>query len=280
MNLNHIVLAFTASFLVAGCATTSNVHTGDVTSGAVPVISQPMAAQGDSVQGDETPLKTPQMSQIQPFADRVSWPEFNPETATEPVYEIKSGVGDNVWIEGKGYFRGSLEDVYRDLTDAMVIGPTHMTQDIVRDEFVETPDLTSYVMHVKMKYIFSIKFDLSAALQPIYSGNEQGGWLYHSKKTAGTTFIQMINDTIVIEALENGWFKVEMQSLNEATKNKEDEARGHVEALFGYWAEASSGRGVKIVNAEANVQNVVSVSAEATGEETTSVMPDVSDEAR
>ncbi len=275
MNFNHIALAFTASFFVAGCATTNHVHTGDVTSGAVPAISQPMVAQGD-----ETPVKTPQMSQIQPFADRVSWPEFNPETATEPVYEIKSGVGDNVWIEGKGYFRGSLEDVYRDLTDAMVIGPTHMTQDIVRDEFVETPDLTSYVMHVKMKYIFSIKFDLSASLRPIYSGMEQSGWLYHSEKTDGTTFIQMIDDTIVIEALENGWFKVEMQSLNEATKNKEDEARGHVEALFGYWAEASGGRGVKSVNVEADVQNEVPVSSEASGVETPDVMPDVSGEDR
>ncbi|MBQ9817659.1 MAG: hypothetical protein IJM59_09415 [Proteobacteria bacterium] len=235
---NHLSIISVAACILAGCATTQNAEPKTtITSAAVPATqttTEPATTQ--------TAVPHLQISDFQPIANRVEWPAAPAPETTVPTSNIQSGVADNVWVEGKGFFRGTLQDVYNDLTDVMVIGPTHMTQNIERDEFVQTDALTSYVMHVKMKYILSVEFDLTAKLEPVFDGETQVGWFYQSDKTAGTRFIQMISDSIIIRQIENGWFSVEMRSLNQATQDKEKEARAHVETLFSYWQEASAAR--------------------------------------
>ena len=216
-----------AAILASGCASTQNVNGGKISSSTLPSIASHTDAENPRIF----------LSTLSPFAQRVTWPE-NQDVA----YHIESGTDDGVWVEGKGYFRGSLQDVYRDLIDEKIIGPTHMTQDIVRDQFVETPSRTSFVMHVKMKYILTIEFDLSAEIMPIFEDNTQVGWIYHSQKTAGSRFIHMIDDTLVIRQIDENRFSVELQSLNRASQDKEKEARGHVETLFDTWSKASSQR--------------------------------------
>ena len=238
---NIIILAFISAVFFTGCATTNAANQ------AKPVIVQsaPNVAEGGENNELAEPLPEPQLSAVQRFANRVEWPEVPSACGVmgqTSAFNIESGVDDGVWVEGKGYFRGTLDDVYRDLTDEKIIGPTHMTQDIERDEFVETPDKTSFVMHIKIKYGLTIKFDLSAELIPLYSQYEKSGLLYHSEKTSGTTFIKVISETILIEQLENGLFSVEFISINVATQDKLDEARQHLEKLFGHWKEASETR--------------------------------------
>ncbi len=230
-----VILALFAAVFFTGCATTAANQ-------AKPVIVQ--TAPNDVAEGAENnasaePLPTPQQADVQHFADRVAWPDL---TAEGVIYNIESGIDDGVWVEGKGFFCGTLDDVYSDLTDKKIIGPTHMTQDIERDEFVETPDKTSFVMHIKIKYGLTIKFDLSAELIPLYTQYKKSGILYHSEKSSGTTFIKVISETILIEQMENNWFSAEFISVNVATQDKLDEARQHLENLFEHWKEASKTR--------------------------------------
>ena len=234
---NHLSIISVAACILAGCATTQNAE--PKTTAASAAVPAPQTTESTT---PKTIAPHLQISDIQPIADRVEWPAAPAAETAVPASNIQSGIADNVWVEGKGFFRGTLQDVYNDLTDVMVIGPTHMTQNIERDEFVQTDALTSYVMHVKMKYILSVEFDLTAKLEPVFDGETQVGWFYQSDKTAGTRFIQMISDTIIIRQIENGWFSVEMRSLNQATQDKEKEARAHVETLFSYWQEASAAR--------------------------------------
>lgn len=233
-NLTNLFILF---FLITGMAGCVSTGTADI---ARPVIIQSVPEAIEN--SEQESLPTPQQSDVQHFANRVEWPVFPTEEGVTSAFKIESGISDNVWIEGKGYFRGTLDDVYSDLTDEKIIGPTHMTQDIVRDEFVETPEKTSFVMHIKMKYVLTIKFDLTAELIPLYTKKEKSGLLYHSEKTSGTTFIKVISETILIEQLENGWFSAEFISINVATQDKLEEARSHLEMLFNYWAEASKTR--------------------------------------
>ncbi len=224
-----IVLMFT------GCATTKT-DTGS------PAISVPQIQSESQEQDVSEPPKGIQMSSTQPFANRVEWPQVPENVDKSAAFNITSGTGDDVWVEGKGYFYGSLEDVYLDLTNEQIIGPTHMTRDIERAEFTQTELKTSYVMHIKMKYVLPIKFDLTATLEPVFENGELAGYLYHSEKTAGTTFIKVISDTLLVKKLDNNMFSAEFLSVNKATQDREEEARGHAETLFSYWDEAGKKR--------------------------------------
>ena len=135
--------------------------------------------------------------------------------------------------------------MYGDFVEPQIIGPVHLTKDIKLDHFVESETATTYVMHVKMRYIMSIEFDLSARVTPLMSEGRRTGWVYQSQKTSGTRFIEKISDRIVVRALEGDWFSVEFQSLNRATMDKEAEARGHLESLFGHWDARTQSRGMK-----------------------------------
>ncbi|MBR4984845.1 MAG: hypothetical protein IKY83_03765 [Proteobacteria bacterium] len=225
--------------LASACATTTPAPNP-----AVAV--QPQAPQAEAQTSESTDTEQPQMppgltfDDIQPFANRVEWPEMSADQT--PVYQIQSGTDDGVWVEGKGYFKGSLDDVYADLTDVSIMGPNHLTEDIVRDAFVETPNQTTYVMHIKMKYVLSISFDLGATIDTLYEGQDRAGYLFHNEKIDGTSFIKMISTTIVVKELPDHMFSVEMLSINKATQDKEDECRRFIQNLFGYWAIKSQSR--------------------------------------
>lgn len=233
---NHLPILIASACLATACATTTPAPN--------PAVAiQPQAPQNEAAESTETQPETPPgltFNDLQPFANRVAWPDM--PTDQTPVYNIESGIDDGVWVEGKGYFKGSLDNLYADLTDAMVVGPNHLTEDIVRDDFVETPNQTTYVMHIKMKYVMSIKFDLGATLDTLYEGQNRAGYLFHDEKIDGTSFIKMISTTIVVKALPDNMFSVEIQSLNKAAQDKEDEARKYIQTLFGYWAIKSQER--------------------------------------
>ena len=223
------ILILASILCCAGCATTQHtVDSGKISAGTIPEV--PDVA--------ETSAGVPQTEAS--FLRHVAMPAMPQDTA--PVYRIKSGKSDAVWVEGAGWFRGSLQDVYADLVDVQIMGPTHLTQDIVRDNYVQNDAGASYVMHVKMRYVLSVEFDLTVTVEPTYDGDVQTGWIYRSEKTSGTRFIQRISDTIQITVHDGGWFSVALQSLNEASQDKEDEARKHVEDLFKHWESMSAQR--------------------------------------
>ncbi|MBO4349926.1 MAG: hypothetical protein J6A01_03145 [Proteobacteria bacterium] len=224
--------------LLTGCATTSQ----QVAKPTI-IVETPVQTQQTDEQGQEpSQPKGLQIANVQPIANRVEWPEMPTDPAVTSNYRIESGVEDMVWVEGKGYFKGSLQEVYDDLTNPMVIGPIHMTKDIVQDQLEKSDQLTTYVMHVKVKYILTVEFDLSATLEPLYEGDTQVGWIYQNEKSSGSSLLSVISTYLVVKALDNGWFSVEFLSLNKAAQNKESESRGHLETLFSYWEEASKTR--------------------------------------
>lgn len=221
-----ILLIFT--ILMVGCASqTSEVQTAVY----VPV---PTDNQGQSAETPAVSELPRQLADIVPFANRIEWPQM-PESVETSAFNMDSGADDHVWVEGKGYFKGTLDEIYADFIDPLVIGPIHMTKDIVRDQFVETGNKTSYVMHVKMKYIMTIEFDLSVTIEKIYDGDQYVGLMYTSQKIAGTRFIEKISDTILVKKVDDSRFSVEFSSINVATMDKEKEAREHLEVLFEYW---------------------------------------------
>ena len=224
--------------MLTGCATTSQQIAKPTIIVETPVQTQQAGEQGQ----EQSQPKGLQIANVQPIANRIEWPEMPADPTVTSNYRIESGTEDMVWVEGKGFFKGSLQDVYNDLIDPMVIGPIHMTKDIVQDQLEQTEQRTSYVMHVKVKYILTIEFDLSATLEPLYEGETQVGWIYQNEKSAGSSLLSVISTYLVIKTLENGWFSAEFLSLNKAAQNKESESRGHLESLFSHWEEASKNR--------------------------------------
>ena len=154
---------------------------------------------------------------------------------------IASGTDDEgVWVEGSGVFSGSLADVYDDLIDPLVIGPVHMTKNITMSDLQASETRTTYVMHVKMRYIVSVEFDLAALIEPFFDENgEQIGWTYVSEKIAGSRFLSKVSTFLIIRKTENDAFQVDFRSENVATMDKESEARRHLETLFDYWKNKS-----------------------------------------
>lgn len=220
--------------LTVSCASTQTVQ------GKATAVSQVPAV--IPVEHTQTETQTHILfSDITHFANHVSFPA--PTTDTDSAFEIQSGTDDDgVWVEGKAIFNGSLDDVYRDLIDPQIIGPVHLTKNIVIDNLTQTPEKTTYVMHVKMRYILQIAFDLSAQLDALYDGDDLAGWYYISEKTSGSQLLSRITTRVLVHALDENRFSVEFRSENVATMNKEKESRGHLEALFDYWTQASKTR--------------------------------------
>ena len=225
-----ILLAFCHLFILAGCYTTQNT-TQTAANVQSPIV--PQAAENNT----SVVLKD---TDIQEFASRVQWPEFDPGTTQKPVYTINSGINDGVWVEAKGYFHIPLDQIFQDLTDVQVMGPTYLTNDIQQKDLVKTQVLTTYTMDIKMRYIMSVEFSVGVRIEAFYDQDGQlKGYIYQSNKSDGTRFITRIDENLVVRQLESNWFSVEFQSLNVATMNKEEETRKHIESLFERWESMS-----------------------------------------
>lgn len=247
--------ALIASLCLSACATTGNIQN--------PVQSEnPIAScdntttENESIDSTTLDKKKLQTTDILPILKHISPSVLTPNAVpTEPTMKIQSGKDDDgVWVEGTGFFYGTLSQVYDDLTNPLVIGPVHLTKKITADSWNRSENKTSYVMHVKMRYIMSIEFDLTALLRPFYDGETLRGWTYISEKTAGTRFLTKITTRVLVEAVSDNAFRVDFHSENEATMDKESEARAHLEALFQYWMNASQSRIIPL-NHESN-QNI------------------------
>ena len=216
------LLAFAAC--AAGCATTQPAQPAHT----IPVIAQ------DATQ--QTPPQPKSAASVAPILKHVS-----SVTSLNTPPTIASGTDDEgVWVEGSGVFSGSLADVYDDLIDPLVIGPVHMTKNITMSDLQASETRTTYVMHVKMRYIVSVEFDLAALIEPFFDENgEQIGWTYVSEKIAGSRFLSKVSTFLIIRKTENDAFQVDFRSENVATMDKESEARRHLETLFDYWKNKS-----------------------------------------
>lgn len=170
--------------------------------------------------------------EIAPFASRVAWPD------DKTGYAVESGVTDEgVWVEGKGYFWGTLDEVYRDFLDIRLMGPSYLTDDIAASDVHTSDVLTTYTLHIAMRMIFSVEFSLSVRIDSLYDdAGRRVGLRYASRKIDGTKFIQKIDEVIVVRAIDEGRFSAEFRSLNQATMNKEKETRKHIDDLFARWA--------------------------------------------
>ena len=240
MYINKLIYIFAGLFLIlslGGCYTNQNTPQTAADASAKTQTSASADTQNIENNGTNPGAVTLKLSDIPEFAARVTWPAFDATTAQKPEYIIKSGVEDGVWVEAKGYFKRSLEDVYKDLIDVQIMGPTYMTKDIVQKELVQNPVLTTYNMDIKLKYIMTVEFSLGVRIEALYGEDDAiGGYKYNSSKLSGTSFITTIDEQIVIRSIDNGWISVEFKSLNEATMNKENETRKHIESLFERWA--------------------------------------------
>ena len=215
---------------LAGCHTTPNT-----TQTAANVQSSEIQKTSGST--ESVTLKD---TDIPEFASLVSWPDFDIDNASEPVYKINSGVKDGVWVEAKGYFRIPLDKVYEDLVDVQIMGPTYLTDDIKQKNLVKNPVLTTYEMDIKMRYIMSVEFSVGVRIEAFYDADGNlSGYLYNSNKSDGTRFIKKIDEQLVIRHIRDDWFSAEFKSLNVASMDKEEETRKHIESLFGRWAQMS-----------------------------------------
>lgn len=182
-------------------------------------------------------LNEQQPSHTNIFDSRIEWPEFDISKASKPIYTIKSGTDKTgAWFEGKGYFRFDLEKLIADMTDPMKMGPSNVTQDLTRNEYIQKPESIDYKMHVAMDYIMTVDFDLAVHID--VTRNASGiisDVVYDSHKISGTSLIKRIDEYYIVHALENGWFQIEFQSLTDAMVTKENETRMHFEQLFAEW---------------------------------------------
>lgn len=223
-------LAICSLWSLAGCHTSPNT-----TQTAADVQRSDIQKTADS-----TGTVTLKDTDIPEFASRVSWPDFDPESAQKPVYNINSGVNDGVWVEAKGYFRIPLDKVYEDLTDVTIMGPTYLTDDIKQKNLVKNPVLTTYEMDIKMRYIMSVEFSIGVRIEAFYDADGNlSGYLYNSNKSEGTRFIKKIDEQLVVRHIRDNWFSAEFKSLNVASMDKEEETRKHIESLFGRWEAIS-----------------------------------------
>ena len=232
MNEKLIYILIIISLLLSACASTKSTESTQVQTAATvgPDSSEAQQSSGSMLVHE---------SDLKPFADRIQWPEKPAldDANAQPSYVIESGVDEGVWLEGKGYFRGTVEDIFKTFINYEIMGPTYMTKDVVVDEYKESEVLTTYVMHVKLRYIMTVEFDVGVSIDAIYDSEDNIiGYRYSSSKKSGTRFITRIEETIVAKKLDDNWFSVEAKSLNVATMNKEEETRKHLETLFGYWS--------------------------------------------
>ena len=168
------------------------------------------------------------------FDSHVDWPAFD---HTKSVYVIKSGTGDDgAWFEGRGYFKFDLNRVIEDMSNPMKMGPSNVTPNLSRKDYIQTTDRVDYLLHVAMDYIMTVEFDLTVHLDIVRDSNQKiSDIVYDSHKTSGTSLIKRIDEYYIVHALDNGWFSIEFQSLTDAMVTKEDETRAHFEQLFAEW---------------------------------------------
>lgn len=171
------------------------------------------------------------------FDSHVDWPEFDISKNTKPVYHIKSGTDKNgAWFEGRGFFRFDLDRIVEDMSNPMKMGPSNVTPNLTRKEYIQTPNRIDYQMHVAMDYIMTVEFDLTVRMDIVRDTNHSiSDIVYDSHKTSGTSLIKRIDEYYIVHALDNGWFSVKFQSLTDAMVTKEDETRAHFEQLFAEW---------------------------------------------
>ncbi len=214
--------------LCSGCGTTqppAPIAFPQTVPDDVPEVSQEIASQG---------IQRASLSRITTLPDLTE----KPAQDACAVSVVESNTDDGVMIQGKAYIRRTLPELYRDLTTAEVVGPRHITNDFVRDNFVETPLSTSYTLHVKARYILAIEFDLEWRVEPVFDSGKHVGYVAQTHKTSGTKYLTEITNHLQILETEPGLFEVEITSFNRATMNKEAESKAYVVGLFDYWAEA------------------------------------------
>lgn len=166
------------------------------------------------------------------FETRVVWPEFDIGHADKAVYAIESGSNsEGAWFEGKGYFRGTIEQFVRDMNEPLVMGPSNVTQALSRRNGLDDETKHHYDLHVEMDYIFTIEFDITVDIDV-----KPDGIHYESHKTNGTSVIKRLDEIIVINKVSDGWFSIAFQSRYEALVVKEKETREHFEELFARWS--------------------------------------------
>ncbi len=228
-SLRHL-LGMTAlcSLFVVGCATAPAPQPIDITAIRTEAVEVPEIDPAIANAGI-------QRSSLQNITTLVQWPA-KPTEDQCAASVIETSEEDGVLIEGRAYIRRSLDELYGDLITPEIIGPRHMTQDFVQDLFEETPLKTSFTLHVQMKYILTIQFDLAWTVEPVFENGKRVGYYATAEKTEGTRYIKQISNRLTILEEEPGLLSVEISSANHASMNKVDESKGYVVGLFDFWS--------------------------------------------
>ena len=172
------------------------------------------------------------------FESKVEWPKVNLYTAKDAVYRMDSGSDlQSAWFEGKGYFRGKPDDIFMDLLDPMVMGPSNVTQSIEKKNASELDKSIRYQMHIEMTEVITIGFDISVSIN--YELNQRGEKsviVYKSElMPGGSSVMKSMHEMIYIEALNDNWYRVFYQSEYSAFVVKEKETHAHFVQLFDRW---------------------------------------------
>ena len=216
-----------AAVLSAGCATTSPV--------VVPVESlrtEPVVVPATTSETAEAGI---QKSSLSSFTTLVQWPDRPPENDCAS-FVVKNEVNDGVLIEGRAYVRRTLDDIYGDIITPDIIGPVHMTREITRDAFEETPLKTTFVLHSRIKYIITLDLDLTWTIEPVFENGKRVGYYATAEKTGGTGQIKQISNKLQILEIEPGLVSAEISSFNKAIMNKTEESKAYVTMLFDVWS--------------------------------------------
>lgn len=172
------------------------------------------------------------------FDSKVVWPDVNLKTVTNAVYHQESG-SDNqgVWFEGKGFFMGKPDDIYHDLLDPKVMGLSNMTQSLEKKYIRETDQSATYLIHVEMDNEIKLNFDVDVWIN-CELDKKGAKWLitYDSHKFGGGSIIKNMHEYMIIEAMNQNWFRVFYQSRYNASVLKSEDISKHYEAIFERWA--------------------------------------------
>ena len=230
--MKYLLSSLLILFLACACDSKDNQvdpHPNEIS-------SAPIAQEKDNIESEQPKVESlPSHKNI--FDSRVDWPEFDILKNTKPIYNIKSGTDKSgAWFEGKGYFYFDLEKLIADMSDPMKMGPSNVTQNLTRNEYIQTPAHVDYKMHVALDYIMTVEFDLSVHIDITRDANGKiSDMVYDSHKVSGTSLIKRIDEYYIVHVLDHGWFQIEFQSLTDAMVTKEEETRAHFEQLFSLW---------------------------------------------
>ncbi len=175
-----------------------------------------------------------QKSTLTTLTTNIEWPAMPgvDECATNIV---TSAADDGVLVQGRAYVRRSLDDIYGDLITPLIIGPVHMTTDIVMKSIEETPLKTTFVLQNTIKYIMTIDLELTWTIEPVFENGRRVGYYGTAEKTDGSWQIKQISNKLQILEVEPGIVSVEITSFNRAAMNKEEESKTYVTKLFDFW---------------------------------------------